>query len=524
MNRLRDTSKYMLPKADEMPEDRKLNRIRNMYNNRPTISGRTKYRRYADKEAGKNWKEISRVLKYAERIVSEIISCFKENNKFCPKYSTEYYYGKRIHSLFPQYRFSECKKIFFFFDKLQKNPIIEKSRDDYLETVLVDAEVENNDRSYIDTIKGCRKIILDIMSSIRKNIRDIGSADMKNKIKEYRERYRTSTEEGDGIYAEDHPYIVALKKIDDCFRELREKFLLVQHVINFFDYKMDRIIRTYASQLCYSYRFVHYWLHIITRLFTDVVQVWDLPEELPCQVFETCGEKKKVVVVRRKLVQIMKRFKKCVEDGSYKPHMYEQMVTVPDAYDIYKYTKIFYDQLCEVYRNLAGHEIRVVHDVHNDICARVYNLEPSSDFVYYVNRIIRRIGSTDPSQWPNHEEVLDMLLEDAGEIDNTAVNGSAGGNVLVDEGEGGNSAADEGEGGNSPADEEEEENSPADEEEEENSPTDEEEEENNAADEDAQTNATNGSHYDGNTSDSSYNCYGNRLDSIEDSAYYCDGK
>ncbi|GAB69375.1 hypothetical protein PCYB_001230, partial [Plasmodium cynomolgi strain B] len=233
---------------------------------------------------------------------------------------------------------------------MQTNPIIEKSRDDYLETVLERGMLEKNDRSCIDIVKGCRKIILDIMSSIRKSIRDIGSADMKNKIREYRERYRTSTEERDGIYAEDHPYIVALKKIDDCFGELREKFLTVHHIINFYDYKMDRIIRTYASQLCYSYRFVHYWLHILTRLFTDVVQVWNLPEELPCQLFETCEEKKNVLVVRRKLVQIMKKFKECVEDGSYKPHMYKEMETVTDAYHIYMYTKIFYDQLCEGFR------------------------------------------------------------------------------------------------------------------------------------------------------------------------------
>eukprot|EP00366_Plasmodium_knowlesi_P001984 XP_002259481.1 Erythrocyte binding protein, putative [Plasmodium knowlesi strain H] len=490
MNRMRDTVEYMLPKVDEMPEDRKLNKIRNMYNHRPSVAGRTKYRKYADKEGGKNWKEISRVLKYAEGIVSDFISCFKEKSKFSPEYSTKYYYGKRIQSLYPKYRFSECKKIFTYFERMTTNPIIEKSRDEYLEKMLGGMTEEESDHSYIDIIKACRRIVLDIMKSIQKNIRVIGSADMKNKVREYRERYRNSTEEADGIYAEDHPYIIALKKIDDSFSDLRDKISRVHPVVNFFDYKMDRIIRTYASQLCYSYRFVHYWLHILTRLFTDVVQVWNLPGELTCQMFETCEEKRKVVVVRRMLVQIMKKFKQSVEDGSYKPHRYEKMETVHDAYHIYRYTKIFYDRLCEGFRTFSGDEIHVVQDVYNEICTRIYNVEPSSCIVYSTNRIIRRIGSTSPLEWPTTNEAVDLFLAGEEENNYTAENGSAGRNITT--------GADAGR----------------------DTPADEEEERDSSADEEAQSNAVNGSSYDGHTSDSSYHYYGNRPDTIEDSTYY----
>ncbi|SCA60491.1 conserved Plasmodium protein, unknown function, partial [Plasmodium vivax] len=417
INGNRRTAEYMLPSLFQMPQDTSLNQIRRTYFNDPTRKMREKYKNYIDRKGGICWKEASRVLKYAEAITSEFLAHFKGNNRFYPNYSTRYYYGKKIHSLYPQYRFSICKKVFAYFEKQPLNPITELFRDDYLEDDCVEVYDEMKFRSYSDIIYIFRSYVLKIIRSIKKSIRDLEAPDMRCTIDAYRKRYRTSIEKTDGIYAEDHPYIIALTKIDEYFEKLQETLSKGRYIIQFYDYKMDSVLRTYASQLSYSHRFVHYWLHIISRLFLSGIDVWELPPEIHYETFKSYGNKKNFVVTRNNLIRILYRYKTCTEDGTYKPHIYRDMNSLTNAYSIYKYTRIFYDQLCEGFENLLGQDIIRVNDIFKEICIHTYTKVPSMYIQHKMKSIIRLVYSKDPPCWLSIYDLKNLIFDDESDGD-----------------------------------------------------------------------------------------------------------
>ncbi|KMZ99101.1 hypothetical protein PVNG_00791 [Plasmodium vivax North Korean] len=412
VNGMYNRAYYTLPDVGQMPEDTKLKSMKSMYINRPTEVRKRIYKKYADTEAGKKWKEVSTVLNYTEKIVLEILSCLEKNDRFSSHYSTRYYYAKRIHGIYPEYRFSRCKAVSRFFHKLPLNPIREQFRDDYLETECEKVDGEMQFRSFKEIIKIYRTSVLRIMCSIRNAIADVKCDDMKSKIKEYREMYRTCTKESDDIYAEDHPYIVGLKKIDEHFSELREIIFKGRHIIDFYDYKMDRIIRTYESHLCYSYRFVRYWLHIFSRFFISQVQVWQLPQELPCQLFQKYEHGEEFILLRRMVRDSMFRYKECIEDGRFKPHIFEDMDSLRNTYFIYKYTRIFYDQLCIGFKKMRGIPVERVNDIFSEICLVVYKTVPSNGIVDQLSRIVMLVYSKDPPAWLSINDLENLLFDD----------------------------------------------------------------------------------------------------------------
>ncbi|CRG85230.1 conserved Plasmodium protein, unknown function, partial [Plasmodium relictum] len=366
---------YTLPVTNEMPEDNMLNGFRSKLGKRLSHCEVSYYKECVDRLCKFEWDFVLEYFRYTRSVLYTLIYRYKKEVTVSEKSSKYYYYSKRIKELFPEYSFSTCKKIFAHFDKFKKNPLTEAAREEYIRDYceMFNCEIEEIPQKLRFDLNHTAKVLHNVIEKIE-------TINMKEELITYKTEF-TRNNDYSVYYNDENPYIKYLKRVHDLFLEFIKKVRKYRYIAKYFDHDIDKITRSFSTQLCCCYRTIHFYLFKFKRICTDQRLSWKLLPELPFDKINSHEKvEKKVFIDDCTLNKVLLRYKNGLEKGTFMAHPpYD--ISHPDAlFCINHFSSTLYLQICDalISRNV---NISQLNNVITSIYANRYGLNVTDDMI-----------------------------------------------------------------------------------------------------------------------------------------------